>query len=67
MWTTRLDWNGKNWVVYLSQGERLVAEMSLDDWEDLSATEYLVTEALRQTAPTPSPDHPPTAAAARRE
>jgi hypothetical protein len=40
--------NGQNWVVMLAQGDRVVAEMSLDDWAALSATEFLVTDAVRQ-------------------
>jgi hypothetical protein len=44
-WTTRLEWNGKNWVVELSQGDWLVAKMSLDDWAQLSATTGLVADA----------------------
>jgi hypothetical protein len=44
MWTTRLDWNGTHWVVYLSRDEVLVATMSLDDWAKLSATKFLVED-----------------------
>jgi hypothetical protein len=42
MWITTLDWNGSNWLVYLSRDGRTVATMTLDDWAALSATEYLI-------------------------
>jgi hypothetical protein len=41
--------DGRNWVA-LSRGDAVVAEMSLDDWSGLSATEYLLTDAVHQTA-----------------
>jgi hypothetical protein len=48
MWTTRLDWNGTHWLVYLSRGDQLVATMTLDEWAKLSATEFLTKDQVSQ-------------------
>jgi hypothetical protein len=46
MWTTLIMWkDGQNWV-RLSRDGVLVAELTLDDWAGLAATDYVVTEAL---------------------
>jgi hypothetical protein len=49
MWTTRLEWNGSNWLVHLSRDGVMVATMTLDEWANLSATKYVAKE-LRQSA-----------------
>lgn len=41
MWTTRLDWNGTNWVVQLLRDQVVVATLTLDEWAELSATKVL--------------------------
>ncbi|MET4750385.1 hypothetical protein ABIB08_004737 [Bradyrhizobium sp. RT11b] len=50
MWTTRLDWNGTHWLVYLSRDGAVVATMTLDEWAKLSATEYLLDDRKRQAS-----------------
>ncbi|MET3995033.1 hypothetical protein ABID65_006699 [Bradyrhizobium sp. S3.9.2] len=50
MWTTRMHWKGEhNWVVLMRDGD-VVAELTLDDWAKLGATEFLVTDALEAAA-----------------
>jgi hypothetical protein len=44
MWATRMEWNGKHWLVHLSRGDVVVATLSLDDWAKLSATKLLVED-----------------------
>lgn len=51
MWTTKLDWDGTNWVVtLLARDGAAVAVMSLDDWAKLSATSTLTDEARQEAA-----------------
>jgi hypothetical protein len=46
MWTTRLDWKGEhNWVVLMRDGD-VIAELTLDAWAKLGATEFLITDAV---------------------
>ena len=49
MWTTRLEWNGKNWLVHLARDGVVVATMTLDEWANLSATKDLVEDRERQS------------------
>ena len=49
MWTTRMHWNGNNWMVYLMRDDKhLVAKMSLDEWAQLSATTFLLDDRDQQ-------------------
>jgi hypothetical protein len=48
MWATREYWkDNRNWVMLLRDGD-VVAEMSLDQWAELPATAFLVTDAVVQ-------------------
>ena len=70
MWSTKMEWTGSAWTVILLNGADRVAAISLDDWVELSATKYVIDEALvaaaqsRQESALP---HPSTAAASRLE
>lgn len=54
MYTTIINWkDGQNRVeLSISRNGKVVAEMSLDDWAALSATNYLIEEARRETVET---------------
>ena len=51
MWSTRLEWGDDEWRVHLMRDGAPVAEMSLDEWAGLGATEYLIEDALAQGHP----------------
>jgi hypothetical protein len=46
MWSTKMEWAGSAWTVILFNGEDRIAAISLDDWAELSATKYLIDDAL---------------------
>jgi hypothetical protein len=43
---TRMDWNGREWMVTLSRGTIMLAGMSLVDWLELEATQYAIEDAV---------------------
>jgi hypothetical protein len=51
-YATRMEWDderndGRSWVVLALDGVE-VARMTLDEWSKLSATDFLVEDAVRQ-------------------
>jgi hypothetical protein len=58
MWSTIIAWDGRQNVVHLRRDAELIAEISLDIWAELSAVEYLISEALLRAEEAQS--HPPT-------
>jgi hypothetical protein len=47
--STRMDWNGREWLVMLFRGADLVATMTLDDWMKLSANQFIVDDWSRRS------------------
>jgi hypothetical protein len=48
--STRIHWNGRNWIVTLSRGDTVVAEMTLDDWLELEVNRFAIEDAGRFAA-----------------
>jgi hypothetical protein len=47
-WTTKMAWRDGQHHVTLLRGAAVVAEMTLDEWAELSATAFLVEDQVRQ-------------------
>lgn len=50
---TKMDWDGRQWIVMLLRDGSSVCEMTLDEFAQLSATRCLIDDAIRQT---PAPE-----------
>jgi hypothetical protein len=47
-YSTRMHWGAKHWVASLFCGAKLVAQMSLDEWIELSVNKVAIDDAVRQ-------------------
>lgn len=60
MWKSRMEWDGHQWQVFLYTEDRCVV-IPLDNWMQLEATTFAISEAQTGCEPQPQ-DHQQTAA-----